>query len=132
MCFLERFDVTTDHPASSDGQPVLVDNLTGKAIGMTDQVEVNGELITGIEIARRARAELIIVDELIEIGRTKGFLGKGGEFDSNEHNLRARQIGEELNERGGLALMQEVWYRVTPKNQRELEWVWNGIGEWFA
>uniref|UniRef100_A0A7C4XU80 Uncharacterized protein n=1 Tax=candidate division WWE3 bacterium TaxID=2053526 RepID=A0A7C4XU80_UNCKA len=87
-----------------------------------------------------------LINELVEIGRTDGFISKepGGKFDENHHHTRAREIGEELNRTGGFILMQKVHYRVgalvTPAIQRgshpitgssgSLDLAWNGIGDW--
>ncbi len=66
-----------------------------------------------------------LVRELIELGNTHGLL----------HNKRAREIGEELNARGGRPLMQAVYYEVFnwhPVNARGLQHTWDGIGDWMA
>jgi hypothetical protein len=65
-----------------------------------------------------------LVRELIEMGHGSGY-----------HNDRARKIGELLDDRGGLPLMQAVYYEVFnwhPVTARDLQWVWNRIGDWQA
>lgn len=83
------------------------------------------------------------VRELVDIAQFAGFLHSGatGGFDEDGRNVRARQIGEELNRLGGKRLMQEVCLAVgqsLPANagqlgmgsRRELESAWHGIGQW--
>ena len=78
-----------------------------------------------------------LIEELIQIGRTKKFLGESGpDFNDQRDNIRAREIGESLNDIGGKELMQFACYRVGkilgPEDMRQLEWAWNNIGEWWA
>jgi hypothetical protein len=65
-----------------------------------------------------------LVRELVEMGNTSGY-----------HNDRTREIGELLNELGGLAHMQDVYYEVFnwhPVTARDLQQVWDGVGDWRA
>lgn len=48
-----RFRITTDHPASSYDEPVVV-GPDGEAIGPTDLYQLPTRAITGAEIMRRA------------------------------------------------------------------------------
>ncbi|HUV59880.1 MAG TPA: hypothetical protein VMW09_07180 [Desulfatiglandales bacterium] len=92
-----------------------------------------------------------LVDELIEIGRTDGYLvtnkeyymadGKtnldvSAKFDSTFKNKRAREIGETLDEKGGMDLMRAAAERVHkilgPLKARHLEAAWSRIGSWLA
>jgi hypothetical protein len=80
-----------------------------------------------------------LVQELITIGLRESFLSvsPGGSFDSKCRNIRAREIGETLNRMGGINMMKAAGYRVAyrcqkPGASRELEYCWNGIGEWLA
>lgn len=62
---------------------------------------------------------------------------KRGECDRSpflEHNeARVREIGEELLKSGGTALMERVALRLENSgDQRELEYAWDGIGDWKA
>ena len=43
---------------------------------------------------------------------------------------RTRQIGERLNSIGGFNLMQQVAESIPLVDQRELDFAWDGIGEW--
>lgn len=51
-----------------------------------------------------------------------------------EHNEdRVREIGRRLHESGGTALMERVALRIPEAgDRRELEYCWDGIGEWRA
>jgi hypothetical protein len=74
--------------------------------------------------------------ELVEIGKTDGFLSQPaeGKFDENRKHIRARQIGQILNEKGGMPYMQTVFARfskILPGEARELEVCWGYIGEWL-
>lgn len=44
---------------------------------------------------------------------------------------RVKQIGERLNEIGGLKLMILVARKIPEYDQRQLEFAWSGIGEWM-
>jgi hypothetical protein len=76
--------------------------------------------------ARTPRGRLDpLVRELVEMGYGTGY----------RNNDRARKIGELLNGRGGLGHMQAVYYEVFnwhPVTARELQWAWDGIGDWQA
>ncbi len=80
--------------------------------------------------------EEVLAKELIQISQAEGFLASqpGGKFDSDGKNIRAREIGEELDGLGGMELMREVFYTIQPRigssNARQLEMVWGGIGDW--
>ncbi|WP_033295871.1 hypothetical protein [Amycolatopsis jejuensis] len=66
-----------------------------------------------------------LVRELIDMGYESGYLD----------NPRARKIGELLNSRGGLGLMQDVYYEVLNWHfvtARELQRAWHGVGDWQA
>jgi|GEM_PF-414451 len=78
-----------------------------------------------------------LVTELIQIGRTDDYLSMtpGVKFNEYRRNIRACEIGEVLNERGGMDLMQAAYYRVRaalPVKARALECAWGGIGEWLS
>jgi len=96
------------------------------------------------QIEREAEAGLSLgpevdslVAELIEIGRSDGFLSMqaGGKFNKNHKHIRAREVGTRLNEIGGMKLMQATGYRVGATlgagPARELESAWGYIGEWL-
>jgi hypothetical protein len=67
-----------------------------------------------------------LINELISIGRTKGYLPR--------EEGRTREIGEELNKMGGMGLMQTAHEQVSSSlgnvKARELESAWSGIGMW--
>jgi len=46
--------------------------------------------------------------------------------------LFVRDIGEELDRRGGIAEMRRVCTQLEVRYQRSVEWAWGGIGEWEA
>ena len=77
-----------------------------------------------------------LIAELIRIGRSDGYLSMnhGGKFGKDGKHVRAREIGEALNKRGGMELMQAAYYRVRatiPEKARSLESAWGHIGEWL-
>jgi len=55
----DRFDITTDHAASSYGQPVLVDSTTGDVFGPDDDINPQG-YIFGPETARDFLSDAMI------------------------------------------------------------------------
>ncbi|KYK37353.1 MAG: hypothetical protein AYK18_10190 [Theionarchaea archaeon DG-70] len=78
----------------------------------------------------------VLVTELVEIGRTCGFISTpGGNFDDNGYHIRARQIGILLDKIGGMELMQAAYYRIVailgPVAGRTLEVAWGYIGNWW-
>ena len=78
-----------------------------------------------------------LVEELIQIGETDGYLSMkaGGKFDGTKKHIRARQIGQKLNELGGMDLMRAANYTVRARlggvQARELEAAWGYIGNWL-
>ena len=78
----------------------------------------------------------VLVAELVEIGRTCGFISTpGGNFDDSGHHIRARQIGVQLDKIGGMELMQAAYYRIVAilgaAVGRSLEVAWGYIGNWW-
>jgi len=77
-----------------------------------------------------------LISELLRIGSVDGYLSlkPGGAFNAQRRNVRAREIGEALNERGGIGLMQLACKRVSSTlgvgRGRELEAAWADIGDW--
>jgi len=76
-----------------------------------------------------------IVTKLAEIGKIDGYTSNapGGKFDEMCRHIRTRQIGQLLNERGGIDLMKAVAYRVRAAlsaQARALEFAWAQIREW--
>lgn len=76
--------------------------------------------------------------ELVAISLLEGFLNQygGAEFNEDHRNIRAREIGKELYEKGGIQLMLQVRELVARARggvtAHELDWAWHGIGEWLA
>ncbi len=77
-----------------------------------------------------------LLEELVKIGKLDDFLSlqPGGPFNIHCHHTRSRQIGERLNEIGGLALMQAARSHVMRKLKsnlaEHLDYCWQDIGEW--
>jgi hypothetical protein len=78
------------------------------------------------------------IEELIKIGKTDDFLSERYQagFNSQHRNVRARQIGQRLDEIGGLPLMEYVQRQVKRKTSKalaeHLEYCWDGVGKWRA
>ncbi len=79
-----------------------------------------------------------MIDELNRIGRTDDFLSErpGAGFNRECRNIRAREIGQRLDEIGGLALMEYANRQVRKKLGKNLSWhleaAWKDIGKWIA
>ncbi len=77
-----------------------------------------------------------LLEELKTLGRNPGFMSSafGSGFDDARHNIRAKRIGEMLNDLGGLAHMQRAVYDVRSSvgvaASEELSCIWNDIGAW--
>lgn len=48
------------------------------------------------------------------------------------HKARSREIGQRLYELGGMSLMIYAIGHVIGFDQRELDYAWDGIGEWHC
>ena len=79
-----------------------------------------------------------LLDDLVRIGQMDDFLSlqPGGPFNSRCHHTQARQIGERLNEIGGLDLMLASRSTIKDKLKatlaEHLDYCWTDIGEWQA
>lgn len=79
-----------------------------------------------------------MLNELMDIGRTAGYLSltAGGKFNENRRNIRAIEIGKKLNEIGGMDAMRMGGMAVSRfmdvTKGRELEVCWDGIGNWHG
>lgn len=79
-----------------------------------------------------------LLDELVRIGKMDDFLSThpGGQFNGHCHHIRARKIGQRINEIGGLELMQaarsHVKRKLKPVMAEHLDYCWQDIGEWQA
>jgi hypothetical protein len=114
-------------PVSSDGDKAFVPYLD-------EELNIEKEAATGSSLGREADR---LVDELIKIGCKTGFLAPepGDGFDHSGCSVRARRIGQRLNEIGGLRLMKIAWWRVrfalSPGSaSRDLGLAWDLIGDW--
>lgn len=78
------------------------------------------------------------LDELVRIGRTDDFLSErpGGGFNRDCRHIRTREIGQRLNELGGVPLMEYAFNHVRRKLGKDLSWhlqaAWKDIGDWIA
>lgn len=76
-----------------------------------------------------------LTDELIQIGNTDDFLSErpGGQFDSQCRHVRARKIGERMNEIGDIRLMESLVKRISKRCGKpvgsHLEACWFRIGK---
>lgn len=77
-----------------------------------------------------------LIGELIRIGKGEDFLSErsGGSFDQTCRHKRAREIGQRMNDLGGLTLMEYVRDRVKKQLgetlSTHLEYAWDEIGVW--
>ncbi|HEY1205238.1 MAG: hypothetical protein ABSH46_11105 [Bryobacteraceae bacterium] len=100
--------------------------------------EVNAEIAKDREDRRLRKVAEVerLTAELYRVGWCDGFLSAtpGGKFDDHCRNLRAREIGERLNDLGGFRLMTEAHSTIQQRQgpARQLESCWGGIGSWEA
>lgn len=79
-----------------------------------------------------------LVAELVAISLLEGLLTEHDKpgFNEDHRNIRAREIGRELHEKGGIELMLQVRELVAKarggETAHELDWAWHGLGEWMA
>ncbi len=79
-----------------------------------------------------------LLEELYRIGKTDDFLSErpGGGFNRECRHIRTREIGQRLNEIGGLPLMEFSRRQVRRKLGKNLSWhleaAWKDIGDWIA
>ena len=79
-----------------------------------------------------------LLDELLRIGKADDYLSErpGGGFNRDCRHIRTREIGQRLDEIGGLALMEFVNRKVRRKLGKNLSWhleaAWKDIGKWIA
>lgn len=75
-------------------------------------------------------------EELIKIGQLDDFLSErpGGSFNGQCRHIRARQIGDRLNQIGGFALMENIYKKVRRRLGAQLashlSYSWTDIGKW--
>ena len=103
--------------------------------GLKDAKEYIDSMMTGAESQQEFDR---LTAELIEIYKADGFLADspGDKFNKDLRNISAIEIGEHLNEMGGKKMMQhahsEVKGALGGVPARELEWIWDGVGEWLG
>ena len=114
--------------------PISPDRDQAIVLCSDEELDIEKEAATGSSLGREADR---LVDELIKIGCKTGFLAcePGDGLDRNGCSIRVRQIGQRLNEIGGLRLMKIAWWRVrfalSPgPASRDLGMVWDLIGDW--
>ncbi len=79
-----------------------------------------------------------LLGELFRIGQTDDFLSErpGGGFNRECRHIRTREIGQRLDEIGGLQLMEFANRSVRRKLGKNLSWhleaAWKDIGKWIA
>lgn len=79
-----------------------------------------------------------MVEDLVRIGKTEDFLSErpGGSFNAQCRHIRAREIGQRLNEMGGYELMESVNKRIRKRLSKDLavhlSYSWADIGNWVA
>ena len=112
----------------------LPDGDKAVILRLDEELDVEKEAEAGLSLGREADR---LVDELIKVGRKEGFLSSesGGKFDQDGRSIRAQQIGQRLNEIGGLRLMKTAWWRVRVTispgpASRDLDITWDLIGDW--
>ncbi len=86
-----------------------------------------------------AKAEVErLLNELMRIGKTDDFLSErpGGGYNRECRHIRTREIGQRLDEIGGLSLMEFANRTVRRKLGKNLSWhleaAWKDIGKWIA
>jgi len=79
-----------------------------------------------------------LLAELIKVGQKDDFLSErpGAGFNSHCRNLRAIQLGLQMHNLGGLALMEWARFKVKRKLKAQmaghLDYAWDGVGDWKA
>jgi hypothetical protein len=79
-----------------------------------------------------------LVNELLQIGSTEDFLSEkpGGRFNRRCRHIRAREIGEQLDQLGGSALMEFAYERIRKKLGSQLadhlDFAWFDTGHWTS
>jgi hypothetical protein len=79
-----------------------------------------------------------LIERLVAIGKTERFIAseKTPSYNERLRQIAAREIGARLFELGGHDLMLFAWYRVGavlgPTVKGDLEYAWDGVGDWVA
>ena len=113
---------------------VLPDGDKSGILRSDEELDIEKEVETGSSLGWEADR---LVDELKRVGYEEGFLSSEPDdrFDQNGRSIRAQQIGQRLNEIGGLRLMKIAWWKVrfalSPGSaSRDLDITWDLIGDW--
>lgn len=67
---------------------------------------------------------------LLKLSLQSDFEDAGREPFTGENLEQVRAIGEDLNRWGGMALMQAVSDRIPSYDHRDIDYAWDGIGQW--
>lgn len=122
LALFNRIAKAAAHPSTSLGEavsppPVATPASPAPASGAEETMPVAAMYDSGQER---------LVDELVSIGRTTGYLPR--------REGRTRDIGAELDRIGGIELMRAAHERINSSlgnvKARELESAWGGIGQW--
>ena len=79
-----------------------------------------------------------LIEELLRIGNQDDFLSErpGGSFNAQCRHVRARQIGQRLNDIGDFKLMEYAYKKIRKKLGEtlgeHLEYAWSDIGKWLS
>jgi hypothetical protein len=76
-------------------------------------------------------AEVIIL-ELLELCDADRRVGENRDPFGEGNRDYTHNLGEQANRLGGMEMMQNIFYCVYPQDRRDLERVWNGIGDWLS
>ena len=77
-----------------------------------------------------------LINELLTIGEKEDFLSEhpGGHFNRRCRHIRAREIGQKLDDLGGYALMDYAYERIRKKLGNNLsdhlDFAWFDVGHW--
>jgi|SRR3990170_1482322 len=77
-----------------------------------------------------------MIEDLVRIGEQEDFLAErsGGSFNAQFRHVRAREIGQRLNQIGGFELMEQVLKKVRKRLGSQLashlSYSWADIGKW--
>lgn len=137
------------------GNPTIIHPILGECsyIDLRSNEDIAAEQM-GASLISLGKDVDLLVDELVVIGKGLGYLKPcredyegeekvydapyptfdPNEFDSRNHHVRTRKIGEALDKAGGFRLMQVVAARIrelVPEQARALEFAWGDIGQWL-
>jgi hypothetical protein len=73
-----------------------------------------------------------IILELLELCDADKRVGENRDPFGENNRGYTRNLGEQANRLGGMEMMQNIYYCIYPQDRRDLERVWNGIGDWLS